>query len=94
MNFWMLDLKVQRCMIGLIIIYRPLSSPPLTTFHDEFSVVLEEMAIASGHFPIVDELNIYVDSLSDSSATHFRVISPSFDLEQWVTTSTHIRGRT
>ena len=34
-------------IIKMIIVYRPLSSAPLSTFYREFSLLLEEMATAS-----------------------------------------------
>lgn len=81
-------------MIKLIIIYRPPSSSPLTTFYGEFSVLLGELAIVSGELLIVDDFNIHVNSSSDSSATHFRDLLASFDLRKWVTTPTHASGHT
>ena len=80
-------------MIRLIVISRPPSSSPLTTFDDEFSVLRGELAIASGELPIVGDFNIHVNCSSDSSATHFRDLLASFDLK-WVTTPTHASEHT
>ena len=77
----------------LIVIYRPPSSSPLTTFSDEFSVLLGELAIASGELLIVADSNIQINCSSDSSATHFRDLLASFDLK-WVTTPIHASGHT
>lgn len=82
-------------MIRLIIIYHPPSPPPLITFYDEFSVLLGELAVASGELLIVGDFSIHVNnSSSDSSATHFWDLLVSFDLKQWVTLPTHTSGHT
>ena len=51
--------------------YRPPSSVPLSTFYGEFSLLLEELATASGELLIVDDFNLHVDSSRDVNALHF-----------------------
>lgn len=79
-------------MIRMIIIYRPMSSSPLITFCDEFSVLLGELALASGELLLTGDFNIDIDSSGDPCATHFMNVLASFDLKQCVTTPTHASG--
>ena len=81
-------------MIRMIIIYRPLSSVPLSTFYCEFSLLLEEMATALGELLVIGDFNLHVDSLCDVNTEHFGDLLASFDLKQWVTGLTHTSGHT
>jgi len=65
----------------MIIIYRPPSSVPLPTFYREFSLLLEELATASGELLIVGDFNLHVDSSRDVNALHFCDLIASFDLK-------------
>ena len=76
----------------MIIIYRPPSSVPLSTFYHEFSLLLEVLSTASGELLIVGDFNLHVDSSCDVNALHFCDLIASFDLKQWVTTLTHTSG--
>ena len=69
-------------MIRMIIIYRPPSSVPLSTFYREFSLLLEDLATASGELLIVGDFNLHVDSSRDVNALHFCDLIASFDLKQ------------
>ena len=76
----------------MIIIHRPPSSVPLSTFYREISLLLEEMATASGELLVVGDFNLHVDSLCDVNADHFGDLLASFDLKQWVTGPTYTSG--
>ena len=92
-SFEFLDVRFKSSkMIRMIIIYRPPSSVPLSTFYREFSLLLEELATASGELLIVGDFNLHVDSSRDVDALHFCDLIASFDLKQWVTTPTHTSG--
>ena len=92
-SFEFLDVRFKSSkMIRMIIIYRPPSSVPLSTFYHEFSLLLEELATASGELLIVGDFNLHVDSSRDVNALHFCDLIASFDLKQWVTTPTRTSG--
>lgn len=94
-SFKFLDARFKSSkMIRMIIIYRPPLSVPLSTFHREFSLLLEEMATASGELFLVGDFNLNVDSSCDVNAVHFSDLIASFDLKQWVTMPTHTSGHT
>ena len=65
---------------------------PLSTFYREYSLLLEDLATASGELLIVGDFNLHVDSSRDVNALHFCDLIASFDLKQWVTTPTHTSG--
>ena len=65
---------------------------PLPTFYREFSLLLEELATASGELLIVGDFNLHVNSSRDVNALHFCDLIASFDLKQLVTTPTHTSG--
>lgn len=67
---------------------------PLSTFYREISLLLEEVATASGELFVVGEFNLHVDSSCDVNAMHFCDLIASFDLKQWVTMPTHTSGHT
>ena len=67
---------------------------PFSTFYREFSVLLEEMATASGELFVVGDFNLHVDSSCDINALQFCDLIASFDLKQWVTMPTHTSGHT
>ena len=94
-SFEFLDARFKSSkMIRMIIIYRPPSSVPLSTFYREFSLLLEEMATASGELLVVGDFNLHVDSSCDVNAEHFGDLLASLDLKQWVTGPTHTSGHT
>lgn len=94
-SFEFLDVRFKSSkMIRIIIIYRPLSSSPLTTFYHEFSLLFEELALASGELLIVRDFNIHVNSSCDASTAHFRDLFASCDLKEWVNTPTYASGHT
>ena len=94
-SFEFLDARFKSSkMIRIIIIYRPLSSVPLPTFHREFSLLLEKMATASGELLAVGDFNLGVNTSCGVNAVHFGDLIASFDLKQWVPEPTHTSGHT
>ena len=94
-SFEFLDARFKSSkMIRMIIIYRPPSFVPLSTFYREFSLLLEEIATASGELLVVGDFNLHVDSSCDVNAMQFGDLIASFDLKQWMTGPIHTSGHT
>lgn len=63
-------------------------------FYDEFSSLLEQLAVSLESFVIVGDFNFHIDDHSDTQARRFLLILDNFDLKQLVSQSTHERGHT
>ena len=63
-------------------------------FFKEFSILAEQLAVASGNLLIVSDFNFHVDSLGNSEAIKFTSILESFNLKQRVRGPTHKKGHT
>ena len=82
--------------IKLIVIYRV---PPnktnkikRSTFHAEFSKLLEKVAIEPGKLLIVGDLNVHWDEKNATETRDFETLLSSFNLQQSVEESTHRHG--
>ena len=51
-------------------------------FFKEFSILAEQLAVASGNLLIVGDFNFHVDNLGNSEAIKFTSILESFNLKQ------------
>lgn len=87
-SFQYLDafLADQPC-VGILVVYRP---PPSekngfsgSLFYDEFSSLLEQLAVSPENFVIVGDFNFHVDDHSDIQARRFLALLDNFDLRSW-----------
>jgi len=74
-----------------IVLYRP-PNTSLALFLEEFSTLLESVAVSPGKLILLGDFNIHVDNSEDTYAKQFLDIVKSFDLVQHVTEPTHKRG--
>jgi len=80
---------IAKCFGGctrIVTMYRP---PPSKAnrlssalFFKEFSILAEQLAVASGNLLIVGDFNFHVDNLGNSEAIKFTSILESFNLKQ------------
>ncbi len=84
--------------VRIILVYRPPPSAKnkLTpkAFLDDFTLLLEELAVYPSDFIIMGDFNIHIDNMSDSLSSHFCDILDSMGLRQHVTGPTHSAGHT
>ena len=74
--------------------YSPNHQVTVTTFIAEFSDYLESLILSSEPLVITGDFNILVDSTQNLDAIHFCDMLESVNLQQHVTTSTHVHGHT
>ena len=79
-----------------VTVYRPppSGSNALTTsgFLSEFSILLEQLSLASGDTVLVGDFHFHYENMHDNSANNFRELVESFNLTQHVTEPTHVHG--
>ena len=99
-SFEHLDLSITSgsTSLRLLAVYRP---PPsnknhlnASLFFEEFSNMLETLAISSGSLLIAGDFNFHVDIASDSEASKFLELLESVNLDQHVHVPTHRHGHT
>ncbi|XP_072046460.1 uncharacterized protein [Amphiura filiformis] len=100
-SFECVDLLItstDRSQFRLISIYRPPPSKEnhLTTnqFLDEFSSLLETIAVYPGRLVIAGDINFHVDDYNDRDASRFLNILTTAGLKQHISGSTHKKGHT
>ena len=81
--------KLQKCTVAVV--YRPPSSS-LPVFCEEFTSLLEEIALQDTDLLISGDFNIHWDNQENPQICEFRSILSAFGLEQRVTQPTHIKG--
>ena len=86
-----------RCL-NLVTLYRP---PPnqknkftTTQFFEEFSTFLQDRVTSSGDLLIVGDLNFHLDKKNDTATRKLTELLESFNILQFVNTSTHMSGHT
>ena len=98
-SFQHIDLTISNgnTHLRIILVYRPPPSAKykLTpkAFLDDFTCLLEELAVYPSDFIIMGDFNIHVDKMSDSLAARFADID-STGLQQHVTMPTRSAGHT
>ena len=60
----------------------------------EFQAFAAELLLSPGELLDVDDFNLYVDDVADSSARQFLDVLDTLELRQHVTETTHKRGHT
>jgi len=88
-----LSLRYSSSDITLVIVYRPPNNQSISTFFDEFSNLLEKLAITPSKLLILGDFNFHVDT-TDPTAVRFINLLESFNLTQLVTVPTHKSGHT
>ena len=82
----------------IIIVYRPPQSKnncvSNSLFFEEFPVLLEHLATASGKLIMLGDFNFHVDDTDNASAMKFLDIVNCFNLAQHITVPTHKDGHT
>ena len=82
--------------LRIVIVYRrpPSSSNQSTVvlFFNEFPILLESLATASGSLLIAGDFNLHVNDVRDTTATRFLQLIESFNLKQHVCEPTHRNG--
>ena len=93
-----LNILADKCLIHLILIYRP---PPsnkngnsVKMFMNEFSTFLESAIIAPGRLIILGDFNFHVENAERKDAQDFLSLIHSMGLVQHVRASTHDKGHT
>ena len=87
-----LRIASDREIIRLIVVYRPCKSLPL--FMDEFTCLLEELALGGYSVLISGDFNIHFNNKKSTHTTQFTKLCDAFDMVQNVTEATHIKGHT
>ena len=99
-SFESLDISVRSRgqLVRIIVIYRPPHSKKnLSTASDflrDFSSLLEDVVPTPGRLLIAGDFNFHVDDAQSRDAAKFSDLLESCDLQQHVTTATHVRGHT
>ena len=101
-SFELMDLTVNsssRCAsVRLVVIYRPQMTadkcPTAPRFFNEFSSLLEELAIYPGHIMVCGDFNIHVDDVANSNTALLNDVVISYNLNQHVRSPTHEAGHT
>ena len=93
-----IDTTLSKTNFTVFNIYRPPKGSKYATPFAEFLTDFESflsLAVTTPHeFSIVGDFNIHVNDLSDSETTQFLDLLNSFNLQQHVTSPTHIHGNT
>jgi len=97
-SFEYLDLQLtsNATSVRLFNIYRPPSKGTnnTQTFFNEFSSLIEELLIFTGHLVIMGDFNIHIDAKENREACQFLELLNCFDLYLHVNFPTHNRGHT
>ena len=79
--------------VRTILIYRTLPSETndlsVSLFHEEFSNLLEEVAVSPSEILLVGDLNFHIDDQNDVCAKRFIDLIESFNFKQLVNQPTH-----
>ena len=77
-----------------IVVYRPSSQPVTSKFIEEFSSLLETIAIYSSTIVITGDFNLHLDDSDAPHVTNFIQLLDAFNLRQHVREPTHVGGHT
>ena len=80
-------------VLRMVVVYRP-PAKSLPTFMDEFTVLLEELALGGCSILISGDFNIHFDNGNNTYTTQFAEICKAFGIVQNVNEATHIKGHT
>ncbi len=94
-SFELLDcsLSFRTTSIRLLVVYRPPSSLQ-SVFREEFSSLLEQIALSNEKLLIVGDFNLCIRDKPDDTALKFLDITDAFGLSQLVESATHESGST
>lgn len=91
-------INLDTCVLRVVVVYRV---PPSTKnklkkslFLEEFSNFLEHTCLLNGKLLVVGDFNIHWDNEADAERKMFTQLLQSFDLQQHVSDTTHIKGHT
>ena len=86
-------LRTPATVLRIGVLYRPPPSTEngltATMFFNEFPILLERLAVASGHLLLTGDFNFHVDDRTDSLASRFLDLLDSHNLIQHVSGPTH-----
>ena len=83
------DMEVLR----FVVVYRP-PAQSLPTFMDEFTSLLEELALGGCSILLSGDFNIHFDNDTNTYTNQFAKLCNAFDIVQNVREATHIKGHT